>query len=171
MYWTIKTSSSILTGCPEAPTNRFESWAARNLVRFQIVAANLDPEVLQWPGGSLIASLLWLCMMARSLWSVGTVARLHLRGAPAGSPRIARPLMDRNDIDKGYSHLLCPSLLNLQAKPAGAHRVDLTIGQRRRIGADTSRRTEHQIRCVCRVHGNKARSQKDMSELVPEGPW
>jgi hypothetical protein len=90
MYWTIKTSSSILTGCPEAPTNRFESWAARNLVRFQIVAANLDPEVLQWPGGSLIASLLWLCMMARSLWWVGTVARLHLPGAQAGSPRIAR---------------------------------------------------------------------------------
>jgi hypothetical protein len=89
VYWNIKTSSSILTGCAEAPTNRFESWAARNLVRFQIVAANLDPEVLQWPGGGLIASLLWLCMMARSLWSVGTVARLHLRGAQAGSLRSA----------------------------------------------------------------------------------
>ena len=28
------------------------------LVRFQIVTGNFDPEVLQWPGGSLIASFL-----------------------------------------------------------------------------------------------------------------
>jgi hypothetical protein len=54
MCWRIKTRTSGL-----------ESWAARNLVRFQIVIANLDPEVLQWPGGSLIASLLWLSVMAR----------------------------------------------------------------------------------------------------------
>jgi hypothetical protein len=90
MYWNIKTSSTIFTACPEALTSRFESWAARNLVRFQIVTASLDPEVLQWPGGSLIASLLWLCVMARSFWSVGTVARLHLRAAQAGSLRIER---------------------------------------------------------------------------------
>ena len=85
MYWNIKMSSTIFTACPEAVTSRVESWAARNLVRFQIVTANLDPEVLQWPGGILIAPLLWLCVMARSFWSVGTVARLHLRGAQAGS--------------------------------------------------------------------------------------
>jgi hypothetical protein len=90
MYWNIKTSSTIFTACPEALTSRFESWAARNLIRFQIVTANLDPEVLQWPGGSLIAPLLWLCVMARSFSSVGTVARLHLRGAQAGSLGIAR---------------------------------------------------------------------------------
>jgi hypothetical protein len=28
--------------------------------RIQIVSANFDPEVLQWPGGSLIAIFLWL---------------------------------------------------------------------------------------------------------------
>jgi hypothetical protein len=90
MYWNIKTSSTIFTACPPALTSRFESWTARNLVRFQIVTANLDPEVLQWPGGSLIAPLLWLCVMARSFWSVGTMARLHLRGNQAGSLGIAR---------------------------------------------------------------------------------
>ena len=58
MCWSIKTRTSGL-----------DSWAARNLVRFQIVIANLDPEVLQWPGGSLIASLLWLSVMARQVSS------------------------------------------------------------------------------------------------------
>jgi hypothetical protein len=67
VYRNIKTRSSILTGCRETSMSRVESWAARKLVRFQTVTANLDPEVLQWPGGSLIASLLWCCMMARSL--------------------------------------------------------------------------------------------------------
>ena len=37
-----------------------ESWAAWGLVRIQIATANVDPEVLQWPGGSVIALLLWL---------------------------------------------------------------------------------------------------------------
>jgi hypothetical protein len=50
------------------------SWVASILVRIQIVAASMDPEVLQWPGGSVIALLLWFCVMARPLWSVGTVA-------------------------------------------------------------------------------------------------
>ena len=77
MCWNIKTRMS-----------RLESWVARNLVRFQIVTANLDPVVLQWPGGSLIASLLWLFVMARLSWSVGTVGRLHLQGVQAGSLRI-----------------------------------------------------------------------------------
>jgi hypothetical protein len=52
-------------------TSGLESLAARNLVRIQIVIANLDPEVLQWPGGSLIASLLCLGVMARSFWWAG----------------------------------------------------------------------------------------------------
>ena len=90
MYRNIKTSSTIFTACPEALTSRFESWTARNLVRFQIVTANLNLEVLQWPGGSLIAPLLWLCAMARSFWLVGTVARLHLRGSHADPLCIAR---------------------------------------------------------------------------------
>jgi len=36
------------------------SWAAWILVRIHIVTATLDPEVLQWPGGIVIALLLWL---------------------------------------------------------------------------------------------------------------
>jgi hypothetical protein len=52
-------------------TSGLESLAARNLVRIQIVIANLDPEVLQWPGGSLIAPLLCLGVMARSFWWTG----------------------------------------------------------------------------------------------------
>jgi hypothetical protein len=67
MYRKIKTSSSILTGCRKPLMSRFESWSAQNLLSLQIVAANLDPDVLQWPGGSLISSLLWLCVMTRSL--------------------------------------------------------------------------------------------------------
>jgi hypothetical protein len=51
MHWNIKTSSTICTARPEAVTSRFESWAARSLVRLQIVTANLDPEILQWPRG------------------------------------------------------------------------------------------------------------------------
>jgi hypothetical protein len=41
------------------------------LVRVQIVIANLDPEVLQWPGGTLIAPLLWFQVMARPFWAFG----------------------------------------------------------------------------------------------------
>jgi hypothetical protein len=50
---------------------QIETWAAWVLVRIQIATANLDPEVLQWPGGSVIALLLWLYVVARPLWSVG----------------------------------------------------------------------------------------------------
>jgi hypothetical protein len=50
---------------------QIESWAAWGLVRIQIATANLDPEVLQWPGGSVIAVLLWLYVVARPFWSVG----------------------------------------------------------------------------------------------------
>ena len=48
------------------------SWAARILVRIQIVTANLDPEVLQWPGGSLIAAFFWLYGTARLFCPIGT---------------------------------------------------------------------------------------------------
>jgi hypothetical protein len=42
------------------------------LVRIQIVTASLDPQVLQWPGGSLIAPFLWLYGTPRLLWLIGT---------------------------------------------------------------------------------------------------
>jgi len=50
---------------------QIESWAAWILVRIQIATANLDPEVLQWPGGSVMALLLWLYVVDRPFWSVG----------------------------------------------------------------------------------------------------
>lgn len=53
---------------------QIESLAAWILARIQFVTAHFDPEVLQWPGGSLIASFLWLYLTARSFWSVGTGA-------------------------------------------------------------------------------------------------
>jgi hypothetical protein len=90
MYWNIKTNITIFAACPETLTSGIKSWTTRNLVRFQVVTANLDPEVLQWPGGSLIAPLLWLCVMVRSFWPVGTVARLHQRGVQVDSLGIAR---------------------------------------------------------------------------------
>lgn len=39
---------------------RIESYAARIAVRIQKVGAGVDPELLQLPGGSVIATLLWL---------------------------------------------------------------------------------------------------------------
>jgi hypothetical protein len=57
------------------------SWAAFVLVRIQIVTANLDPEVLQWPGGTAIALLLWLYWVARPFWSVRA-------GSPAVLPSV-----------------------------------------------------------------------------------
>jgi hypothetical protein len=54
-------------------------WAAWILVRIQIVTANLDPEVLQWPGGTVIALLLWLYVVARPFWSVGARGPAALR--------------------------------------------------------------------------------------------
>jgi hypothetical protein len=50
---------------------QIESWAALVLVRIRIATANLDPGVLQWPGGSVIALFLWLYVVARPFWSVG----------------------------------------------------------------------------------------------------
>ncbi|MGA2188872.1 MAG: hypothetical protein ABSH33_10090 [Steroidobacteraceae bacterium] len=37
-----------------------ESYAARIAARIQDVSAEMDPELLQLPGGSVIATLLWL---------------------------------------------------------------------------------------------------------------
>jgi hypothetical protein len=37
-----------------------ESYAARIATRIQSVGAEVDPEILQLPGGSVIATLLWL---------------------------------------------------------------------------------------------------------------
>jgi hypothetical protein len=56
------------------------SWAAWIFVRIQFVTATLNPEVLQWPGGIVIALLLWLCVVARPFWSVGVGGPAALRG-------------------------------------------------------------------------------------------
>jgi len=39
---------------------QLESCAARIAARIQNVSADMDPEILQLPGGSVIATLLWL---------------------------------------------------------------------------------------------------------------
>ena len=41
--------------------DHLESYAARIAVRIQNVGAEVNPEILQLPGGSVIATLLWLC--------------------------------------------------------------------------------------------------------------
>jgi hypothetical protein len=56
------------------------SWAAWILVRIQIVTTNLDPDVLQWPGGIVIALILWLYVVARPFWSAGAGGRAALPG-------------------------------------------------------------------------------------------
>jgi hypothetical protein len=99
MYSNTKTSGTTLTACSAAamsllrtflgvialPSSRsmksqIESWAASILVKIQIITANLDPEVLQWPCGCLIATLLWLYVMTRTFWSVGSGGSAALRG-------------------------------------------------------------------------------------------
>jgi hypothetical protein len=59
---------------------QIESWTVWILVRIQIVSANLDPEILQWPGGVVIALLLWLYVVARPLWSAGASGPAALLG-------------------------------------------------------------------------------------------
>ena len=39
---------------------QIESYAARLAARIQNVGADVDPDILQLPGGSVIATLLWL---------------------------------------------------------------------------------------------------------------
>jgi len=59
---------------------KIESWVTWILVRIQIVTATLDPEVVQWPGGIVIALLLWLYVVARPVWSVVAGGPTALRG-------------------------------------------------------------------------------------------
>ncbi len=111
MQWNIKMRPAIFTVRPEAGTSRFESWAARGLVRFQIVTANLDPEVLQWPGGTVIAPLLWLCVRARSFRPVGPVAQLHFRGEQAGSLALRVEPRSRPPVSAGHGAAALPARL------------------------------------------------------------
>jgi hypothetical protein len=53
-----------------------KAWASWVLVKVQVAAATVDPEVLQWPGGSIIACLLWSYATARSHCSVGAAAAI-----------------------------------------------------------------------------------------------
>ncbi len=39
---------------------QLENYAARVVVRIQSAGAEVDPDILQLPGGSVIATLLWL---------------------------------------------------------------------------------------------------------------
>ena len=39
---------------------QISSWFARCLAPVRLAAANIDPEILQWPAGSLIATVLCL---------------------------------------------------------------------------------------------------------------
>jgi hypothetical protein len=39
---------------------QIESYAARIAASLQTVSADMDPDILQLPGGSVIATLLWL---------------------------------------------------------------------------------------------------------------
>lgn len=47
---------------------QIEFWTAWILGKIQLVAANFDVEVLQWPGGGLVAPFLWLYVTGRSFW-------------------------------------------------------------------------------------------------------
>jgi hypothetical protein len=47
---------------------QFQSLAAWIAAKIQIVGANFDPAVLQWPGGSLIATFLWLYATVTVAW-------------------------------------------------------------------------------------------------------
>ena len=49
---------------------QIQYWAIWLAAQIQIVGADFDPEVLQWPGGSLIAPLLWLYATIASAWSL-----------------------------------------------------------------------------------------------------
>ena len=65
---------------------QIDSLAAWILTRIQNVTANFDPEVLQLPGGSLIASLLWIYVTVRSFSSVGTDGSAALSGVILVAP-------------------------------------------------------------------------------------
>jgi hypothetical protein len=61
-------------------TNQIEALATSILLRLEFATANLDPEILQWPGGGLIACFLWIYLMAQSFWSVGAGGSAALSG-------------------------------------------------------------------------------------------
>jgi hypothetical protein len=71
-------------------TNQIESWATWILVRIQFVTANLDPEVLQWPGGRSY------CMLSLVLCNgtVVLVGRHRLLGRAIRVILVARELWD-----------------------------------------------------------------------------
>jgi hypothetical protein len=48
---------------------QFESYAARLAARLQDIGADMDPDILQLPGGSVIAPLLWLYAKGKSHFS------------------------------------------------------------------------------------------------------
>lgn len=56
-------------------------WAAWSLVKFQFMTTNFDPEVLQWPGGSLIAFFLWFYATLASFWSLSPDGSVTLQEA------------------------------------------------------------------------------------------
>jgi hypothetical protein len=66
---------------------KIESWVAWILVRIQIVTANLDPEVVQWPGGMIVALLLSLYLVTRPFRSAGAGSPAALRVALPTSPQ------------------------------------------------------------------------------------
>lgn len=47
-------------GSGDGVKEQIESYAARLAARIQTVSADMDPDILQLPGGSVIATLLWL---------------------------------------------------------------------------------------------------------------
>lgn len=68
---------------------QINSWAAWILVRIQLITAMFDPEILQWPGGSLIAPGLWLYVSVRSVWSVGWARGSMDQRTPARPAHVA----------------------------------------------------------------------------------
>jgi hypothetical protein len=57
--------------------HRIEKWATWIVARIQNVGATVDPEVLQWPGGSLIAMFLLIYSTAAAMASARE-ARLQI---------------------------------------------------------------------------------------------
>jgi len=52
-----------------------ETWVVGKL---QSLSALFDPEILQWPGGLVIAPLLWFCAVVSLALGFGRVARAHV---------------------------------------------------------------------------------------------
>jgi hypothetical protein len=52
--------ASVVWASESIMKEQFEAYAARIAAQIQHVSAEVDPEILQLPGGSVIATLLWL---------------------------------------------------------------------------------------------------------------